>query len=514
VKLTVAVATALVAALAVLPAQAARRAVFTLAIGYNGAPQGPDGAGVRPLHYADDDAARVYALGSQTGRWSRLLSLLDSETSGRLPELADQARPPSRAELLRAVSELKAAAARAAAAGDQPVAVIYYSGHGAGRPDGSASLTLLDGPLTQRQLYDDVLAPLDGLVVHLLVDACHAEAVVRPRDAQAAIVDIPAAQIAAYLDSTTLTRFPRVGLIVASSRDAQAHEWDAYEGGVFTHELLSGLRGAADVNGDGRVEYSEMAAFLAAANRAVSTPQARLRTVVQAPPAQPRAPLATLGTGRGGWLEGRPAFLGGLHVEDGRGDRLVDLRSEPGARIALLLPTGVPLYVRTQEREAELRLRPGEHVDFAALSFKQAALRPRGAVDTSLRQGLFATAFGGSYYRGFVDSQSALVSVELPAGDLGLVDNTPPPAPPVRHREAAAMALGAAGALGVTSAIFGVATWRARDDYANAVTAREIDDAASRYDRHRLTALGTGGAAVIAAGLGLYLWWSETHHGP
>jgi uncharacterized caspase-like protein len=48
---------------------------------------------------------------------------------------------------------------------------------------------------------------------------------------------------------------------MASASNTQAHEWDDYQTGVFTHELLSGLRGGADVNGDGRVEYSEMAAF-------------------------------------------------------------------------------------------------------------------------------------------------------------------------------------------------------------------------------------------------------------
>jgi hypothetical protein len=212
-----------------------------------------------------------------------------------------------------------------------------------------------------------------------------------------------------------------------------------------------------------------------------------------------------LDAGRGGWLEGRPAFLGGLHVEDGRGDRLVDLHSEPGIRLTLLLPSGVPLYVRSNEIEAELRLRPGERVDFSALRFKQAALRPRGAVDSSLRRGLFATAFGASYYRGFVDNQSALVPVELPAGEL--VQEARPA--PVRQRVPAALSLGAAGALGVTSAIFGVNAWRARGDYQRAVTAREIDDAAGRYDRHRTAALGAGAAALVAAGVGLYLWWRE-----
>ncbi len=56
-------------------------------------------------------------------------------------------------------------------------------------------------------------------------------------------------------------------VVIATARDQQTHEWDAYAGGVFTHQVISGLRGAADVNRDGRVEYSEVHAFLTSANR-------------------------------------------------------------------------------------------------------------------------------------------------------------------------------------------------------------------------------------------------------
>jgi hypothetical protein len=296
-----------------------------------------------------------------------------------------------------------------------------------------------------------------------------------------------------------------VGVIVASSRDAQAHEWDLYSGGVFTHEILSGLRGGADVNGDGRVEYSEMAAFLAAANRAVAAPEARLKTVVQAPPANPRAPLAVLGSARGGWLQGRPAVLGSLHVEDTRGERLVDLHAELGAQIALLLPSEVPLYVRTLDREAEIRLRPGERLDFSTLGFRYAPMRARGAVDTSLRRGLFATAFGGSYYRGFVDSQNTLVPVELQAIDLAAGENATKVNPPVPG--AAVLTLGAAGALAATSVGFGVVAWRAHNDFQNTQIEREASLAADRYDRARTATLITAGAAAVAAAVGVYLWW-------
>ena len=43
---------------------------------------------------------------------------------------------------------------------------------------------------------------------------------------------------------------------------------------MFTHELLSGMLGAADVNGDLVVEYTEVQAFVAAANRDIKDPRA------------------------------------------------------------------------------------------------------------------------------------------------------------------------------------------------------------------------------------------------
>jgi hypothetical protein len=61
------------------------------------------------------------------------------------------------------------------------------------------------------------------------------------------------------------------------------------------------LAGAADVNGDGRVEYSEVAGFLAAASASVDDPRARLAVHTRAPQQSPHTPLVDLkasGAGR------------------------------------------------------------------------------------------------------------------------------------------------------------------------------------------------------------------------
>jgi uncharacterized caspase-like protein len=229
----------------------AETALFSLAIGYNGAPA--DAGAVRPLHYADDDAAAFHQLARQLSRRSYLLAILDADTQARFPGLATEAGPPSLQEIDRTVAALNRQLAAASQAGLEPVVLVFYSGHGRRREDGPASLALLDGELTQKVLYDHILGALQARYIHLMVDACHAEAVVHPRDAQAAVIDVAPADVAGYLSDKTLARFPHVGAIVASTSSTQAHEWDVYQGGVFTHEVLSGLRGAAAVAGNRHV---------------------------------------------------------------------------------------------------------------------------------------------------------------------------------------------------------------------------------------------------------------------
>jgi hypothetical protein len=487
----------LVAALLALTAGPARAAsvLFTIAIGNNAPPSSDVEGELGALHFADDDAAAVHQLGRSLARRSFLLTIADRETQERFPDVIGEARPPSLHELTRVIQELNHELALATAAGDETSVIIFYSGHGSVGADGRAALTFLDGPLTRDELYDEVLTPLQARYVHLLVDACHAEAVVRPRDAQAQVVPLSRDAAAAYLGQATLARFPHVGAIIATTAAQQAHEWDGYQRGVFTHELLSGLRGGADVNGDGRVEYSELGAFLVAANRGVLDPRGRPVAVVRPPPLNPRTPLVDLRSATGAArLRGRPGPLGAFHVEDDRGVRVLDLRAEDAFGVELLVPAAT-LFVRAGDREAELQLRPGQSAAFHQLSLRPLSARPRGALDRSLRAGLFATRFGPAYYAGFVDNRADLVAVDLPPA------GSPASEPRARY---APWLLGGAAALAATSALFGGVALDARRDVQRTDIAVEALAARDRYDRARYAAFGFLGAALVAAVAGLW----------
>jgi hypothetical protein len=493
----------LVAALASLVALAppARAEVYVLAVGYNGVPPEASGTVRTPLAYADDDAAAFFSFASSFGTAGALLTVFDAPTAARYPALADRVRPPTHAELVRAVAELRSRVLADQRAGGDPVVAIFYSGHGFVTSDGTPALALADGALTQRILYDEVFAALPAHVVHFFVDACHAEAVVRPRDLTAQVVDVSPAERLAQATRTTLARFPQVGAVIASTADTESHEWDLYGSGIFTHQLLSGLRGAADVNGDQRVEYSEMAAFLSAANREVPDPRARLKTVVVAPRIDPHAALVNLAVARRvGRLRGQMAALGALHLEDERGNRLADLRSEPGFRIGLVLPADELIYLRAEDgQEVALRLRPGESRDVAQLALSPAATRPRGAVDLMLRRGLFAAAFGPAYYRGFVDQTDFIPVLFATAPREDAVETR------ARGRTTTWLSFAAAGGLGVAAASFGVAARDARQDFDHAVYQRDSALARDRYESRGNIALGLAAGAIIAAAVGLWL---------
>ena len=276
--------------------------IHLLVIGNNQAFAEQQAAAAKPalplLHFADDDAVAFYELFAGGSDSAHLLTLMDAETQGRYPQLTATARPPTLQDVRSAVAALARRIEASHAQGHRNIVYIFFSGHGAVEEGKGPTLALLDGGISHAFLYDEILGKLPADYVHLFVDACHAEAVVRPRDAAAIAVPISAGEANALLVRSTLARFPHVGAIVAASNDAQAHEWDVLGQGVFTHELLSALRGAADVNHDGRIEYSEIYAFLGAANRGIDDTRARLSVVAHPPeieqPRRRRAPVGAV----------------------------------------------------------------------------------------------------------------------------------------------------------------------------------------------------------------------------
>ena len=371
-------------------------APFVLAVGVND--PGDGASGLAPLAFADDDAVEAVRLfaGEDTSR-ARLLTVMDIDTQREAPTFARIARAPSASELRRAVSELVLEIDRARAAGEEPIAHVWLSGHASYDDDGHAVFPLAGGALSAQRFLDDVVRPLARAHrVHLFIDTCFASALVR---AKAAVQSVEPALAEATFLRRGLADLPNVGAFVAASPASAAYEWEEVRAGVFSALTRAGLRGAADADRDDVVRYSELGAFLAASTDAVAVAPARPKIALYPPALEQDAVVhARAHDARTALLDDDLSALGPVSIVDGQGAFLLAAAFEPGFRPRLWLPTERGLYLRARgiERplvEDEGRLVVGEE--------RPLDVRSRSLVSRALEEGLFKTPFGPAFYRGY-----------------------------------------------------------------------------------------------------------------
>jgi hypothetical protein len=390
---------------------------FALVIGSNATLD----ADQAPLRFADDDAARITELFEELGADVELVTTFDRESQATHRQLVGRARSATPSGLQSAWESLRERMTTAKSAGKTVELTIFYSGHGDVGPDGQGYLTLNGGKLTRHDLFDGILAQSPADHQHVIIDACRSEHFVLSRgkdwkpDRSAADAST---EVRRYLDRTHLGAFPNTGVVVAHSADQQTHEWERYRGGIFTHQLLSGLRGGADLNGDGRIEYSELGAFVSAANSSVDDPRARLTVVVRPPAHDERQPIVV----HRELLAARVLLFlvpdASLYtLEDARGVRIADLRRTTEQPAYLRLPEG-DLFVHRQaieeppmRQESRIGAAKAGVIIASRMSFEPAQGASRGALDQAFRRGLFATPFGPGYYTGYTD-QNGLLTVD------------------------------------------------------------------------------------------------------
>jgi len=219
-------------------------ATFALIVGSNVSVD----ADLPPLKYADDDAATYLDLFRVLGARTYLLSRLDDNTRRLHAQAAAEALEPKRAAFEQAIAQITADVTRARDRQVDTVLYIVYAGHGNVR-DGEGYVTLEDMRITGADLAR-IVAGIPATRVHVIVDACASYYLAYSRG--------PGGErrpLAGFQDSSQLTSDPRVGLLLSTSSARESHEWDGFQAGVFSHEVRSGLYGAADADGDGRVSY-------------------------------------------------------------------------------------------------------------------------------------------------------------------------------------------------------------------------------------------------------------------
>jgi hypothetical protein len=187
------------------------------------------GHGQAPLRFAAQDARRVAELLVELGR-----------TKAEHVQLLLE---PSPAAIEQALAQLRARLAEHARAGESSRLLFYYSGHARAR-----ALSLGAGELPLEALRRALLSLPSTLTVAVL-DACQS----------GAFSGVKGAVPAADFSTSSIFDLRNEGVAVMASSTAAELSQESLELGAsyFTHHLVTGLRGAADREGDGSVSLDE-----------------------------------------------------------------------------------------------------------------------------------------------------------------------------------------------------------------------------------------------------------------
>ncbi len=259
------------------------------------------------LRYASSDAQSV----------SRVLEQLGGISQEQRVVLLN----PSRDTLLANLKKLSARIEQARAEAVRIELLFYYSGH-----SNESGLLLSNQLLT----YSVLRAAIDRLLADVrivVLDSCSSGAIIRMKGGK---------RVAPFLidNSTTVKGH---AFLTATSADEAAQESDRIGASYFTYAFLTGLRGAADANRDGRVTLHE--AYQYSFNETLARTE---RT--QAGPQHPAYDIQLVGTGDLVLtdLHGNSAGLvlgkeidGQLYLRDGSGHLVAELRKIGGTLIEL-----------------------------------------------------------------------------------------------------------------------------------------------------------------------------------
>jgi hypothetical protein len=393
-------------------------ASFALIVGVNKSVD----ADVATLRYADDDAARYLDLFRSLGARSYVLTRPDANTRKLHPQVAAEALLPIQSDFERATTSLAADVEQARRRGVKTILYFVYAGHGNVK-EGRGYLALEDGRLGASELETEVLGRIHSDQTHLIVDACYSYFLTLERGPGGSRHDIHG-----FSQFGVLAKRENVGLLLSTSSARESHEWSGVESGVFSHEVRSGLYGAADADGNGRVSYREMAAFIDRANGSISNE--RYRPDVYAHPPKSSDVLIDLRDNTRPRID-VPGSLGGRYfLEDSRGVRVADFHNDERQPTYLLKPSNAGrLYLHRLGNEAEFVIPTDtDAVSLASLTPEEPHSGSRGATNDAF-ENLFALPFSNRVVQGFalkpwqptsVDSSTPLSEWRLYTG-MGLL---------------------------------------------------------------------------------------------
>lgn len=380
-RLSVPIALVVAAGLSLQPAAAEVRRLVLAAGANNG------GVDSKLLRYAVSDAEHFVAVLQEMG--------------GLDPADALLLRDPDLAAFEQGLADLGQRVQAARRRAGRLEVLLYYSGHA-----DEEGLLLAGDRLGYQQLLDS-LKTTEAAVRIAILDACNSGTITRTKGGKR--------QPPFLVDESFDMR--GYAFLTSSSANEAAQESDRIEASFFTHYLISGLRGAADVTGDGRVTLHEAYQF--------AFDETRARTIGTAGGTQHPAYEGQMrGTG-GVVMTAVRRNLAGLLLDEGLAGRLfirnaqqrlvAELNKSPGRAVELgLVPGAYTLFLEMGDagwQVAELALTKGEFAEVRGGDFR--VLSPE---DARLR--------GGSRPRITLGRQIEVAAGERYTLSLGLLTNT------------------------------------------------------------------------------------------
>ncbi len=349
------------------------------------------GKGRPVLRYAESDARAFANVLSQMGG-------VPKQNVYRVTE-------PSVANLQKQLDDLdkKLSAAKSAKNVEtREEVLVYYSGHA-----DEKGLRLGEEIYSWKEFRKRIDA-LNADVKIAVIDACGSGAITRVKGG----VAVPAFMVDKSSD------MKGYAFITSSTQDESSQESDKLKGSFFTHSLVSGLRGAGDVSGDGKVTLSE--AYQFAFNETLQKTEATMGGAQH-----PSRDMNLAGTGDVVMTDLRSTSAGldldedvdgHLFIRDEKGELVAELYKKSGRAMSLGFPAGK--YSVRLERPAEYkessitlydnnRARLGKK-QFTAVAVEKTALRgeikserscangdtAKCSLDSLDRNGVSRTTFG------------------------------------------------------------------------------------------------------------------------
>lgn len=313
------------------------------------------GEGRPVLRYAESDA--------------RSFAKVLGEMGGVQPGNVILVKEPGVASLQKQLDALDGKIAKSKNVAGRNEVLFYYSGHA-----DEKGLRLGKEVYVWKELRKRIDA-MSADVKIAVIDACGSGAITRLKGG----VAVPAFMVDQSSD------MKGYAFITSSTQDESSQESDKLKGSFFTHSLVSGLRGAGDLSGDGKVTLSE--AYQFAFNE---TLQKTEKTMGGAQ--HPSRDMNLAGTGdvvmtdlrsTSAGLELDEDVDGRLFIRDANGELVAELYKKSGRAMSLGFPAGK--YTVRLERPAEFseavvtlqnnRREKLSHKQFAAVSAEQTTLR-------------------------------------------------------------------------------------------------------------------------------------------